>query len=63
MRALLDLFRMLQLWLAAIHTDEAGQDLAEYGLIIALIAIVAIAALTVLGTSVSSILASVAGAL
>ena len=39
---------------------EEGQDLAEYGLIIALIAIVAIGALTLLGSRVSSVLRSVA---
>ncbi|MEM4217376.1 MAG: Flp family type IVb pilin [Candidatus Methanomethylicaceae archaeon] len=44
----------------ALSSDEHGQDLAEYGLIIALIAIVAIAALTTLGTSISSVLNSIA---
>ena len=42
---------------------EEGQDLAEYGLVIALIAVVAIAALTLLGGNISTILASIAGAL
>jgi len=45
----------------ALHGEE-GQDLAEYGLVIALIAVVAIAALTLLGGNISTILASVAGA-
>lgn len=35
---------------------EAGQGLAEYALILALIAVVAILALTFLGTAISSIL-------
>jgi pilus assembly protein Flp/PilA len=35
------------------HDDEAGQGLAEYALILALIAIVAIVALLFLGTQVS----------
>lgn len=35
--------------LKALWTDERGQGMAEYGLIIALIAIVVIVALTVLG--------------
>ncbi len=39
---------------------EEGQDLAEYGLILALIAIVAIGALTLLGGRISSVLRSVA---
>ena len=49
------LFAMLQ--------REEGQDLAEYGLVIALIAVIAIAALTTLGGSISTILASIAGAI
>jgi pilus assembly protein Flp/PilA len=47
--ALIDLFR----------SDEDGQGLAEYALILALIAIVAIVALIFLGTQVSSILSTV----
>ena len=42
---------------------EEGQDLAEYGLVIALIAVVAIAALTLLGGNISTILGSIAGAM
>ena len=42
---------------------EEGQDLAEYGLSIALIAIVAIAGLTLLGCNITAILASLAGAI
>jgi Flp pilus assembly pilin Flp len=41
------------------HDDEAGQGLAEYALILALIAIVAIIALIFLGGQVSSILNTV----
>ena len=47
--ALIDLFR----------SDEEGQGLAEYALILALIAIVAIVALIFLGTQVSTILSTV----
>ena len=39
---------------------EEGQDLAEYGLIIALVAIVAIGALTLLGRNISATLSRVA---
>jgi pilus assembly protein Flp/PilA len=47
---------------ALIHlfrTDEEGQGLAEYALILALIAIVAIIALVFLGGNVSTLLSSV----
>ncbi len=40
-------------------TQESGQGLAEYALILALIAIVAIVALIFLGTQVSTILSTV----
>jgi pilus assembly protein Flp/PilA len=45
--------------LSAIRTDEEGQGLAEYALILALIAIIAIIALIFLGTQVSDILSNV----
>ncbi len=43
----------------AAATDERGQGLAEYALILSLIAIVAIAALIFLGGEISSILSTV----
>ena len=46
-------------FLAALRSDEDGQGLAEYALILALIAIVAIIALIFLGGQVSSILSNV----
>jgi len=52
---MLDLARLLH----SSDPDEAGQGLAEYALILALIAIVAIVALIFLGTQVSSILSNV----
>ena len=42
-----------------ISTDEEGQGLAEYALILALIAIVAIVALIFLGSQVSTIITHV----
>jgi pilus assembly protein Flp/PilA len=45
--------------LSELRTDEEGQGLAEYALILALIAIVAIVALIFLGGQVSQILSTV----
>jgi pilus assembly protein Flp/PilA len=45
--------------IASFRSDEDGQGLAEYALILALIAIVAIIALIFLGTQVSTILSDV----
>jgi pilus assembly protein Flp/PilA len=45
--------------LARFESDEEGQGLAEYALILALIAIVAIVALIFLGRQVSKILSTV----
>jgi Flp pilus assembly pilin Flp len=47
----------------ALASDEDGQALVEYSLIILLVALVTIAALTTIGTSVSGIITTVAGAL
>jgi pilus assembly protein Flp/PilA len=54
MRSLIDMLNVLKFWFG-LRSDE-GQDLAEYGLIIALIAVVCIAALTTLGTNLTDIL-------
>jgi pilus assembly protein Flp/PilA len=43
--------------------DEAGQDLLEYALLVALIALVAVAAVTAAGTNVSTIFDKIASAL
>jgi pilus assembly protein Flp/PilA len=45
--------------IASFRSDEEGQGLAEYALILALVAIVAIVALIFLGGSVSKILSTV----
>jgi len=40
--------------------DEEGASLVEYGLLLSLVAVVCIAAITVLGTSISTMLNSLA---
>jgi pilus assembly protein Flp/PilA len=45
--------------LVSLLTDEEGQTMAEYGLILALIAVAVIGALTALGPQISSIFDSV----
>jgi Flp pilus assembly pilin Flp len=47
----------------ALGSDEDGQALVEYSLILLLVALVTIAALTSIGTSVSGIIQTVAAAL
>lgn len=47
----------------ALASDEDGQALVEYSLILLLVALVTIAALTSIGTSVSGIIQTVAAAL
>jgi pilus assembly protein Flp/PilA len=47
---------MIRALIALIRSDDEGQGLAEYALILALIAIVAILALVFLGTAISDIL-------
>jgi pilus assembly protein Flp/PilA len=44
-------------------SDEEGQSLAEYALILALIAVVAIAALLFLGTQINDILSTIGAAI
>jgi pilus assembly protein Flp/PilA len=44
----------LKKYIALTTSDEEGQGLAEYGLILALIAVVCIAALTLLGGNIAT---------
>jgi pilus assembly protein Flp/PilA len=50
---------ILDALISLFHSDEEGQGLAEYALILALIAIVAIVALLFLGGQISGILSNV----
>jgi Flp pilus assembly pilin Flp len=52
--------RFRNMWLR-IATGDAGQGLAEYALILALIAIISIVALIFLGNQVSHIITTVSG--
>ncbi len=56
------LWTLWRKWQEVVAREE-GQDLAEYGLIIALVAIVAIGALTLLGRNISSTLSRVAASI
>ena len=49
--------------LLKIANDEAGQDLLEYALLVALIALVAFGAVQASGTSVNNIFTNIAGQL
>ena len=49
----------IRMWWPSVVEDDAGQGLAEYALILALIAIVAIVALIFLGGQISRILSDV----
>ena len=49
--------------LCRLWTNEEGQDLAEYALLIALIALVVIAAVTLLGTQIQTVFTNIANAL
>lgn len=46
-----------------VPTNEAGQGLAEYALILALVAIIAIAALLFLGNQIGSVLSDIGQAI
>lgn len=49
------MFAYLMAWLNTYMSDEEGQGMAEYGLLLALIAVGVIAALVILGPQISGI--------
>jgi len=49
--------------LRSVVRDDAGQDLLEYALLVALIALVCVAAVTAAGTSVQTIFTRIAAAI
>jgi pilus assembly protein Flp/PilA len=54
---------MLMAFISRLRSQEEGQALVEYALILSLIAVVCIGALTLLGTNVNNILNAIAAAL
>ena len=54
---------LMTAWMTRLWSDEAGQDLAEYALLIALIALVVIGAVTLLGTQIQTVFNNIANAL
>jgi Flp pilus assembly pilin Flp len=52
---------MLNHFLTLLKTNDEGQDLLEYALLVALIAIVAVGAVTTAGETVASIFEDIAG--
>jgi pilus assembly protein Flp/PilA len=54
---------MIMAYVRAMRSEEEGQALVEYALILALVSVVAITALQLLGTNVTAILNNVAGQL
>ena len=44
----------------ALLQDESGQDLAEYGLLVALVAIIAVAGVTVFGADINNFFNNIA---
>lgn len=50
---------MLQLFFKRMLKDQRGQDLAEYGMLLALIAIVVIVAVTLLGNGIAAFWTSI----
>lgn len=52
------IFQQLFHWL---YDDEQGAELAEYGLVLALVAVAAVVALGVLGSSISDQLTNIGG--
>ena len=44
----------------ALRRDDSGQDLAEYGLLVALVAIIAVAGVTVFGSDINTFFHTIA---
>ena len=53
---------MIQLW-KSFWSDESGQDLVEYAMLLALIALIVIGAVTLLGQNIKTTFDQIAGAI
>jgi pilus assembly protein Flp/PilA len=53
----------VKIFFKGLLSEQKGQTLTEYALIMVLVAIVAIVALTLLGVNISTVLTNVAGAI
>jgi pilus assembly protein Flp/PilA len=60
MAVMLKIFTTLQLQLDRFVSEDRGQGLTEYALVLVLIAVVAIASLSLLGGKVTTVLSTVA---
>ena len=60
---MLSLVSFVQTWFANLETEEEGQGLVEYALIIVLVSIVAMVALRVLGVAVTGVFTKITTAL
>ena len=50
-------------WLAKFDTEEEGQGMVEYALILVLVSVVAIVALTAVGDNITAVFDSITGSL
>jgi pilus assembly protein Flp/PilA len=50
-------------WLSKFDTEDEGQGMVEYALILVLVSVVAIVTLRILGTDVAAIFTSISGSL
>jgi len=57
------LLKLLCVKFQALKNGEEGQDLVEYGLLLALVALVCIATITPVGTTINSLFSAVNGSL
>ena len=53
---------MIELW-RSFWSDESGQDLVEYAMLLALIALIVIGAVTLLGQNIKTTFDTIAGAI